>query len=182
MSFPPTFTTSFFCKGGTRGPLRVDGFSRHLVISNRRRRGRDSPASGGTPPSLEFGSSGGGTHGPFRVNGFPAYVDETAEGATRLRRGFGGQGFPAGGWSAEVHQLFGGGGEIRTRGGLPHDGFQDRCLKPLGYPSAKQLIEMSVGGELADPCGSTVFPAPYAQFFFLRRGRDSPASGGTPPC
>src|SRR6202022_5080622 len=30
---------------------------------------------------------------------------------------------------------FGGGGEIRTRGGLPHNGFQDRHLKPLGHPS-----------------------------------------------
>jgi hypothetical protein len=26
-------------------------------------------------------------------------------------------------------------GEIRTHGELPHDGFQDRCLKPLGHSS-----------------------------------------------
>ncbi len=30
----------------------------------------------------------------------------------------------------------GGGGEIRTLERLPVDGFQDRCLKPLGHPSA----------------------------------------------
>lgn len=30
---------------------------------------------------------------------------------------------------------FGGSGEIRTHGELPHDGFQDRCLKPLGHTS-----------------------------------------------
>ena len=28
-----------------------------------------------------------------------------------------------------------GGGEIRTHGELPHDGFQDRCLQPLGHTS-----------------------------------------------
>lgn len=31
--------------------------------------------------------------------------------------------------------LLGGEGEIRTRGELPHDGFQDRYLKPLGHLS-----------------------------------------------
>ena len=31
--------------------------------------------------------------------------------------------------------LRGGEGEIRTRGELPHDGFQDRYLKPLGHLS-----------------------------------------------
>ncbi len=31
--------------------------------------------------------------------------------------------------------LIGGEGEIRTRGELPHDGFQDRYLKPLGHLS-----------------------------------------------
>ncbi len=30
----------------------------------------------------------------------------------------------------------GGGGEIRTLGWLPIGGFQDRCLQPLGHPSA----------------------------------------------
>lgn len=30
---------------------------------------------------------------------------------------------------------FGGGGEIRTPGGLPHGGFQNRCLRPLGHSS-----------------------------------------------
>ena len=30
----------------------------------------------------------------------------------------------------------GGGGEIRTLGRFPVGGFQDRCLKPLGHPSA----------------------------------------------
>lgn len=30
----------------------------------------------------------------------------------------------------------GGGGEIRTLERLPVDGFQDRCLQPLGHPSA----------------------------------------------
>ena len=30
----------------------------------------------------------------------------------------------------------GGGGEIRTLGWFPIGGFQDRCLKPLGHPSA----------------------------------------------
>ena len=33
--------------------------------------------------------------------------------------------------------LRGGEGEIRTRGELPHDGFQDRYLKPLGHLSVK---------------------------------------------
>lgn len=33
--------------------------------------------------------------------------------------------------------LFGGEGEIRTLGELPHDGFQDRYLKPLGHLSVK---------------------------------------------
>lgn len=32
--------------------------------------------------------------------------------------------------------IFGGEGEIRTRGKLPYDGFQDRCLKPLGHLSS----------------------------------------------
>lgn len=31
--------------------------------------------------------------------------------------------------------FLGGEGEIRTRGELPHDGFQDRYLKPLGHLS-----------------------------------------------
>lgn len=31
--------------------------------------------------------------------------------------------------------LNGGGGGIRTHGTLPHGGFQDRCLQPLGHPS-----------------------------------------------
>ncbi len=31
----------------------------------------------------------------------------------------------------------GGGGEIRTLGWFPIGGFQDRCLKPLGHPSAR---------------------------------------------
>ena len=30
----------------------------------------------------------------------------------------------------------GGGGEIRTLGWFPIGGFQDRCLQPLGHPSA----------------------------------------------
>ncbi len=30
----------------------------------------------------------------------------------------------------------GGGGEIRTHGRSPYDGFQDRCLQPLGHSSA----------------------------------------------
>ena len=33
----------------------------------------------------------------------------------------------------------GGESEIRTHGGLPHGGFQDRCLKPLDHLSAKYL-------------------------------------------
>ena len=35
--------------------------------------------------------------------------------------------------------LHGGEGETRTRGELPHDGFQDRYLKPLGHLSIKYL-------------------------------------------
>ncbi len=31
--------------------------------------------------------------------------------------------------------LVGGSGEIRTHGGFPHDGFQDRCIKPLCHAS-----------------------------------------------
>ena len=31
----------------------------------------------------------------------------------------------------------GGGGEIRTPGGLPHGGFQNRCLRPLGHSSRR---------------------------------------------
>ena len=33
--------------------------------------------------------------------------------------------------------MHGGEGEIRTRGELPHDGFQDRYLKPLGHLSIR---------------------------------------------
>jgi hypothetical protein len=33
-------------------------------------------------------------------------------------------------------QQNGGQGGIRTHGELPHAGFQDRCLKPLGHLSA----------------------------------------------
>lgn len=36
--------------------------------------------------------------------------------------------------------FLGGEGEIRTRGELPHDGFQDRYLKPLGHLSVHQDI------------------------------------------
>jgi hypothetical protein len=35
----------------------------------------------------------------------------------------------------ESFHNFGGEGEIRTLGELPHDGFQDRYLKPLGHLS-----------------------------------------------
>jgi hypothetical protein len=35
----------------------------------------------------------------------------------------------------ESFNNFGGEGEIRTLGELPHDGFQDRYLKPLGHLS-----------------------------------------------
>ena len=31
--------------------------------------------------------------------------------------------------------IFGGSGEIRTHGELPHACFQDKCLKPLGHTS-----------------------------------------------
>lgn len=31
----------------------------------------------------------------------------------------------------------GGRGEIRTRDTFQYDGFQDRCLKPLGHPSVR---------------------------------------------
>ena len=34
----------------------------------------------------------------------------------------------------------GGWGGIRTHGELPHGGFQDRCLKPLGHPSVGALL------------------------------------------
>ena len=35
----------------------------------------------------------------------------------------------------------GGGGRIRTHGeGLPHNGFQDRRLKPLGHSSVERSI------------------------------------------
>lgn len=36
----------------------------------------------------------------------------------------------------EYKENNGGGGEIRTLERLPVDGFQDRCLQPLGHPSA----------------------------------------------
>ena len=53
----------------------------------------------------------------------------------------------------------GGEGEIRTRGELPHDGFQDRYLKPLGHLSVTlpsnytklALIFLGVGGRLPLP-------------------------------
>ncbi len=38
----------------------------------------------------------------------------------------------------EVTHRVGGGGGIRTHGELPHAGFQDRCLKPLGHPSVSR--------------------------------------------
>ena len=44
--------------------------------------------------------------------------------------------------------LFGGEGEIRTRGELPHDGFQDRYLKPLGHLSV--LCEIYIIIRLAE--------------------------------
>ena len=37
--------------------------------------------------------------------------------------------------------FYGGEGEIRTRGELPHDGFQDRYLKPLGHLSTNCLLD-----------------------------------------
>ena len=33
--------------------------------------------------------------------------------------------------------VFGGSGEIRTHGGFPHAGFQDRCIQPLCHPSER---------------------------------------------
>lgn len=33
-------------------------------------------------------------------------------------------------------RMYGGGAEIRTLERFPVDGFQDRCLQPLGHPSA----------------------------------------------
>ena len=44
--------------------------------------------------------------------------------------------------------LYGGEGEIRTRGELPHDGFQDRYLKPLGHLSV--LCEIYIIIRLAE--------------------------------
>ena len=40
---------------------------------------------------------------------------------------------------ANFAELNGGGGEIRTPGRFPVAGFQDRCLKPLGHPSAREI-------------------------------------------
>ena len=37
--------------------------------------------------------------------------------------------------------ISGGEGEIRTLGELPHDGFQDRYLKPLGHLSRCRHLE-----------------------------------------
>ncbi len=34
-----------------------------------------------------------------------------------------------------ISRLYGGGGGIRTHGGLHHSGFQDRRLRPLDHPS-----------------------------------------------
>ena len=34
----------------------------------------------------------------------------------------------------------GGGGGIRTHGGLPHVGFQDRCIRPLCHPSTRGIV------------------------------------------
>lgn len=34
---------------------------------------------------------------------------------------------------AHLHSFLSGEGRIRTHGEFPHDGFQDRCLKPLGH-------------------------------------------------
>ena len=39
--------------------------------------------------------------------------------------------------------ISGGGGGIRTPGGSPHNGFQDRRLKPLGHPSMKHPCTIS---------------------------------------
>ncbi len=43
--------------------------------------------------------------------------------------------------------LFGGEGEIRTRGELPHACFQDKYLKPLGHLSVQGLILTEVGAK-----------------------------------
>ena len=60
-------------------------------------------------------------------------------------------------WGPLFHS--GGEGEIRTRGELPHDGFQDRYLKPLGHLSIMlptdytklPLIFLGVGVQLLLP-------------------------------
>ena len=43
--------------------------------------------------------------------------------------------------SDKAGQRGGGWGGIRTPGGLHLGGFQDRCRKPLGYPSFQRLVE-----------------------------------------
>jgi hypothetical protein len=39
--------------------------------------------------------------------------------------------------ATQLIEIYGGGGGIRTHGGLHHAGFQDRRIKPLSYPSVK---------------------------------------------
>ena len=52
--------------------------------------------------------------------------------------------------------MYGGGGEIRTLGGLlTHAGFQDRCIQPLCHPSEEAANH--TGFPLENKCFATIF-------------------------